>query len=161
MKALTFKEKQDVLEDLFKKYHRAVLQLKCLEERNFYPTIQFDTVKEKKTYYQDKGSQLNDQLVLKEELEKVINPFYDNYHEYIINYVMPEVIAFYIASSFSRNAMWEATFYQHYNSAKDTFNISDDEDYDSIKAEVIKLLRMKYSLEIISENPLDFKKIEY
>ena len=37
MKALTFKEKQDVLEDLFKKYHRAVLQLKCLEERNFYP----------------------------------------------------------------------------------------------------------------------------
>ena len=46
MKALTFKEKQDVLEDLFKKYHRAVLQLKCLEERNFYPTIQFDTVKE-------------------------------------------------------------------------------------------------------------------
>ena len=96
-----------------------------------------------------------------EELEKVINPFYDNYHEYIITYVMPEVIAFYIASSFSRNAMWEATFYQHYNSAKDTFNVSDDEDYDSIKAEVIKLLRMKYSLEIISEDPLDFKKIEY
>ena len=31
------------------------------------------------------------------ELEKVINPFYDNYHEYIITYVMPEVIAFYIA----------------------------------------------------------------
>ncbi len=72
MKALTFK---DVLEDLFKKYHRAVLQLKCLEERNFYPSIQFDTVKEKKMYYQDKGSQLNDQLVLKEELEKVIATF--------------------------------------------------------------------------------------
>lgn len=74
---------------------------------------------------------------------------------------MPEVIAFYVASSYSRNAMWEATFYQHYNSAKDTFNISDDEDYDKFKAEVIKLLRMKYSLEIISENQLDFKKIEY
>ena len=48
-----------------------------------------------------------------EELEKIINPFYDNYHEYIITYVMPEVI---------------------------------------------KLLRMTYSLEIISENSLDFKK---
>lgn len=57
--------------------------------------------------------------------------------------------------------MWEATFYQYYNSAKDTFNICDDKDYDKIKAEVIKLLRMKYSLEIISEDPLDFKKIEY
>ena len=94
-----------------------------------------------------------------EELEKVINPFYDNYHEYIITYVMPEVIAFYMGSSFIRNAMLEATFYQHYNSAKDTFNIGDDEDYDKVKAEVIKLLRMKYSLEIISEEPLDLKKL--
>ena len=74
---------------------------------------------------------------------------------------MPEVIAFYIASSFYRNAMCEATFYQHYNSAKDIFNVSDDEDYDKVKAEVIKLLRMKYSLEIICEDPLDFKRIEY
>lgn len=40
-----------------------------------------------------------------EELEKIIDPFYDNYHEYIITYVMPEVIAFYITSFFSRNAM--------------------------------------------------------
>lgn len=68
---------------------------------------------------------------------------------------MPEVIAFYIASSFSRNTMWAATFYQHYNSAKDTFNICNDNDYDKIKAELNKLLRMKYSLEIISEDPLD------
>ena len=102
-----------------------------------------------------------DEDISDEELEKVINPFYDNYHEYIITYVMPEVIAFYMGSSFIRNAMLEATFYQHYNSAKDTFNIGDDEDYDKVKAEVIKLLRMKYSLEIISEDPLDFKKIEY
>lgn len=100
-----------------------------------------------------------DEDISDEELEKVINPFYDNYHEYIITYIMPEVIAFYIASSYSRNAMWEATFYQHYNSAKDIFNVSDDEDYDKVKAEVIKLLRMKYSLEIISENSLDFKKL--
>ena len=57
--------------------------------------------------------------------------------------------------------MWEATFYQHYNSAKDTFNICDDEDYDKVKAEVIKILRVKYSLEIISEDPLDLKKIKY
>ena len=57
--------------------------------------------------------------------------------------------------------MWEVTFYQHYNSAKDIFNVSDDEDYDKVKAEEIKLLRMKYSLEIICEDPLDFKRIEY
>ena len=100
-----------------------------------------------------------DEDISDEELEKVINPFYDNYHEYIITYVVPEVIAFYIASSYSRNDMWKATFYQHYNSAKDIFNVSDDENYDKVKAEVIKLLRIKYSLEIISENPLDLKKL--
>ncbi len=99
-----------------------------------------------------------DEDISDEELEKVINPFYDNYHEYVITYVVPEVIAFYIASSYSRNAMWEATFYQHYNSAKDIFNVSDDEDYDKVKAEVIKLLRIKYSLEIICEDSLDLKK---
>lgn len=95
-----------------------------------------------------------------EELETIINPFYDNYHNYVEEYVMPEVIAFYIASSFYRNAMWEATFLQHYNSTSDMFNLY-DEDYEKTKTEVIKLLRIKYSLEIISEDPLDLKKIEY
>lgn len=102
-----------------------------------------------------------DEDISDEECKKVIDPFYNNFDEYVVTYVMPEVIAFYIASSFYRNAMWEATFYQHYNSAKDIFNVSDDEDYDKVKAEVIKLLRMKYSLEIICEDPLDFKRIEY
>lgn len=35
-----------------------------------------------------------DEDISAEELEKVINPFYDNYYDYIIIYVMPEVIAF-------------------------------------------------------------------
>lgn len=100
-----------------------------------------------------------DEDISDEECEKVINPFYDNYHDYVEEYVMPEVIAFYIASSFYRNAMWEATFLQHYNSAFDMFNIL-NENYEKTKTEVIKLLRIKYSLEIISEDPLDLKKIE-
>lgn len=73
---------------------------------------------------------------------------------------MPEVIDFYIASSYYKNTMWEATFFQYYNSAKDIFNI-DEKDYKKLKTEVIKLLQIKYSLEIISEDPLDFKRIEY
>ena len=84
-----------------------------------------------------------DEDISDEELEKVINPFYDNYHEYIINYVMPEVIAFYIASSFSRNAMWGTTFYQHYNSAKDMLNLF-KEDYKIVKTKVFELLKISY-----------------
>ena len=101
-----------------------------------------------------------DEDISDEECKNVIDPFYDNFDEYVITYVMPEVIAFYIASSYYRNAMWEATFFQRYNSAKDIFNI-DEKDYKRLKTEVIKLLRIKYSLEIISEDPLDFKRIEY
>lgn len=94
-----------------------------------------------------------------EECEKVIDPFYGNYDSYLEEYVIPEVIAFYIASSFYRNAMWEATFKQHFNSAYDTFNLT-CKNYKQMKAEVIKLFRLKYSLEIISDEPLDFKIIE-
>ena len=72
-----------------------------------------------------------------EELEKVINPFYDNYHEFVVTYIMPETIAFYIASSYSRNAMWEATLKQHYNSAIDIYNIS-FENYNIVKKEIVK-----------------------
>ena len=46
-----------------------------------------------------------DEDISDEELEKVINPFYDNYHEYIVTYVMHEAIAFYIDSSYNRNAI--------------------------------------------------------
>ena len=64
-----------------------------------------------------------DEDISDEECEKVIEPFYDNYDSYLEEYVMPEVIAFDIANSYYRKAMCEATLRQHYNSAKDIFNI--------------------------------------
>lgn len=73
---------------------------------------------------------------------------------------MPEVIAYYLDNSFYRDAMWEATFLQHFNSAADMFNLISDNS-EKTKSEVIKLLKLKYTLEIISEDPLDLKIIEY
>ena len=101
-----------------------------------------------------------DEDISDEECEKIIDPFYDNYHTFVEEYVMPEVIAYYLANSFYRNAMWEATFLQHFNSASDMFNLV-SKNYKRTKAEVINLLRLKYALEIISEDPFDFKRIEY
>ena len=95
-----------------------------------------------------------------EECEKVIDPFYDNYDSYLEEYVIPKVIAFYIASSFYRNAMLEATFEQHFNYAFDTFNLM-CRNYKKMKAEVIKLIRLKYSLEIINDDTLNLKIIDY
>ncbi len=78
-----------------------------------------------------------------DEFEAVLKPFLDNYDVFIYSYVMPEVIAFYIASSYSRNAMWEATFYQHYNFAKDMLNLF-NEDYKIVKTKVFELLKISY-----------------
>lgn len=101
-----------------------------------------------------------DEYISDEECEKIIDPFYDNYHTFVEEYVMPEVIAYYLANSFYCNTMWEATFLQHFNSASDMFNLV-SKNYKKTKAEVIKLLRLKYALEVINEDPLDFKRIEY
>ena len=65
-----------------------------------------------------------------------------------------------MADAYYRNAMYETTWIQEFNSARDILNIVDI-DETKVSAEVRKLLRIKYALEVISEDPLDFKKIEY
>ena len=95
-----------------------------------------------------------------EEFEKVLKPFLDDYDNFILSYIMPEVIAYYIANSYYRGSMYEGSFLQHYNSAKDLINLF-GEDYEQMKAEVFKLLKIKYALIVVNEDPLDLKQIEY
>ena len=80
--------------------------------------------------------------------------------EFLKNYIMPEVIVFYIANSFYRDAMWKDSFKQYYNSAANVINFF-SEDYEKVKTEVIKLLKIKYAWEIISEERLVLKQIKY
>lgn len=94
-----------------------------------------------------------------EDFKKILIPFNDNYDEFLEDYIMPEVIAFYIANSFYRDAMWKGSFKQHYNSAADIINYF-DEDYEKVKVDV-NLLKIKYALEIISEDPLIIKTTKY
>lgn len=76
MKALTFKEKQETLTQIFKQYHRAKLQLECLENKNFYPSIDYLTVKEQKTYYQGVEKQWDYYIQSKDELKQIIETFH-------------------------------------------------------------------------------------
>ncbi|MDO5811949.1 MAG: hypothetical protein Q4Q31_02510 [Bacillota bacterium] len=75
MKAITYKEKKEELEKIFRGYHRAQMKLQLLKEKSYYPSIQLDTVRERKSYYQDKGTQWIDSLYNKEELEKAIQSY--------------------------------------------------------------------------------------
>ncbi len=95
-----------------------------------------------------------------EDFKKILIPFNDNYNDFLENYIMPEVIAFYIANSFYRDAMWKGSFRQHYNSAADIINYF-DEDFEKVKNNVIELLKIKYALEVISEDPLILKTTKY
>lgn len=95
-----------------------------------------------------------------EEFEAILKPFIDDYDDFVISYIMPEVIAHYIANSYYRGSMYEGSFFQHYNSAKDLINLF-GKDYEKVKSEVYKLLKIKYALLIIKEEPLEIKRIEY
>ena len=81
-----------------------------------------------------------------DEFEVVLKPFLDDYDNFIFSYLMP---AYYIANSFNRNSMYSGTFNQHYNSAKDMINLFND-DYETVKAEVFKLLKTKYALLVVN-----------
>lgn len=95
-----------------------------------------------------------------EEFEAILKPFINDYDDFVISYIMPEVIAYYIANSYYRDSMYEGSFLQHYNSARDLINLF-GENYEITKAEVYKLLKIKYALLITNEDPLEIKKIEY
>ncbi len=95
-----------------------------------------------------------------EDFKKILIPFNDNHDKFLEIYIMPEVIAFYIANSFYRDTMWKGSFKQHYNSVADVINFFND-DYEKVKTEVIKLLKTKYTLKIINEEPLILKQIKY
>ena len=75
MKAITYKEKKEELEKIFSGYHQAQMKLQYLKEKSYYPSIQMDTIRERKSYYQDKGTQWIDSLYSKEELEKAIQSY--------------------------------------------------------------------------------------
>lgn len=94
------------------------------------------------------------------EFEAILKPFLDDYDNFIYSYVMPEIIAYYIANAFNRNSIYSGSFDQHYNSAKDMLNLF-NENYETVKSEVFKLLKIKYALLVVNENPLELKRIEY
>lgn len=46
------------------------------------------------------------------EFIKVLKLFVNNYGEYLESFILPEVISYYIANAYYRNAMYETTWIQ-------------------------------------------------
>ena len=88
-----------------------------------------------------------------EEFERIYLPVCINYDNYLKEFVIPDVVAFYIADNFYKRVLSKASLYNHINSAIDIFNVR----YKLIPS-IKKILRIKYNLKIVKDNPMILKK---
>ena len=86
------------------------------------------------------------------------NKFVLDCEHYIEENVAAPYIAFYLSRGYELDTLGISSLRQHFNSAADVFN-SDFEDTDKIIAEIKQILKEKYLLEIVEENPLKLKEI--
>ncbi|UKI27149.1 MAG: hypothetical protein L6V91_00205 [Bacilli bacterium] len=77
-----------------------------------------------------------------EEFERIYLPVCINYDNYLKEFIIPDVVAFYIADSFfTRKHYLKAPIYNHINSAIDVFNVRCD--IDKLIPSVKNILRIK------------------
>ena len=86
------------------------------------------------------------------------NKFVLDCERYIEENVAAPYIAFYLARGYSLDVLGTSSFKQHFNSAADVFNIY-IENTDKVITDIKQILKEKYKLEIVEENPLKLKEI--
>ena len=95
--------------------------------------------------------------ITEEEFEEILLPFFNNYSEYIIKFLMLDAIAFYIANGYFRHCLSECSLINHINSAADVFSVKFKKE--ELLPVVEEILRVKYNLTISKISPLELKKI--
>ncbi len=91
-----------------------------------------------------------------EEFEKIYLPFYNNVNDYLNNYVIPDLVVFYLANEYSRHCLSECNLINHINSAIDVFNCRCD--IIRLIPKVKEILKIKYNLVVKKTNPLRLKR---
>ncbi len=94
-----------------------------------------------------------------EEFERISMPHNEMFDAFMIEYIIPEASAFYLATGYNTDSVWEASFNTHINTMLSMLNYqASDDEMSSIKENVRKILKIKYGFLISNEDPLDFKK---
>ena len=91
-----------------------------------------------------------------EEFEKIYLPVCINYDNYLKEFIIPDVVAFYLADNFYKKVLSKASLYNYINSAIDVFNVRCD--IDELISSIKKILIIKYNLKIVKDNPMILKK---
>lgn len=102
--------------------------------------------------------QNTDEDISDTEYNEVIKPHIDKVNNFHETYLVPEISAYYIATGYYNNALYEDSLLNHITSCTSTIdmNVSNEK---KLIANVKELLLVKYGLEIENENPLIVKKI--
>lgn len=69
---MSLKEKDKLFRAIIREYQRAILHLKVIEERSFYPKIRFDVVREQSSSYSAIEESMINHIEKKENLEAII-----------------------------------------------------------------------------------------
>ncbi len=92
-----------------------------------------------------------------DEFFKIINPFDEALHNYVRTF-LHEYLAFYIATAYKMDALWEGTLSGHINTALDRICEVDIES-DDIK-KVKGILKNKYSLILTNDKSIKIQDIK-
>jgi len=96
-------------------------------------------------------------IISDEEWEKINLPIQENLQQYLKEYIVPELVAFSIANAYYRNGLSECSLERHYNSFSDVvithFHLSE------VSNQILNILKIKYSLIITNDNPMEIKRI--
>ena len=90
------------------------------------------------------------------EFEEIYLPFYNNVNDYLNNYVIPDLVAFYLANGYRRHCLSDCPLRNHINSAIDVFNCRYD--MNKLIPKVKEILKIKYNLVVKNSNPLRLKR---
>lgn len=89
--------------------------------------------------------------------QKKYTDYYIDFNRYMKKCVIPEVLAHQLYSYYVRGLLNGDTLKQYINSIKDVFNINFE--FDDVRVSVERILRIKYNLKIVKDEPLVMKSL--
>lgn len=90
------------------------------------------------------------------EFHKYFEPHRNRFKTYMLDYIIPDMCAFYISSGYQLNALYSDTFDSFINDVLSMLNC-EYQISGNLKENIRKCLRIKYGLIVIKENPLRFR----
>ena len=88
-----------------------------------------------------------------EEWERITDTHRRQFYLYLQEFIAPEILAHYIATGYYSHSIYEESFDLHIKSNLTLINYIFD-DIDSIKSKVKEILKIKYFLLVVQEEPV-------